>query len=178
MLSLNFNTSIKAYCGWECKSFALSFLFFLIPCQRKFYTYKNLLTETGKSCYNLTKFIRNESTILEDFAQNLIAAKRVPKSISVADDRTEALLSKFCEVCDIKLNRVKDFTKLHETEAGINGEESVSGSFGRFMQMVDTVQMLPEEALTQFPQEFRDMFMDMAKSGLLPPETVEKMKKA
>lgn len=44
--------------------------------------------------------------------------------------------------------------------------------------MVDTVQMLPEEALTQFPLEFRDMFMDMAEAGLLPPETVEKMKKA
>ena len=124
------------------------------------------------------QYAGNESAVLEDFALNLIAAKRVPKSISVVDNRTEALLSKFCEVCDIKLNRVKDFTKLHETEAGINGEESVSGSFGRFMQMVDTVQMLSEEALTQFPQEFRDMFMDMAKSGLLPPETVEKMKKA
>ena len=46
------------------------------------------------------------------------------------------------------------------------------------MQMVDTVQMLLEEALTQFPQEFCDMFMDMAKARLLPPETVEKMKKA
>lgn len=122
------------------------------------------------------QYTGNETAVLEDFAMNLIAAKRVPKSISVADDCTEALLSKFCEACDIKLNRVKNFTKLHRTEENINGGES--GSFGRFMQMVDTVQMLPEEALKQFPQEFRDMFMDMAKSGLLPPETVEKMKKA
>lgn len=108
----------------------------------------------------------------------MITAKRVPKSISVADDRTDALFSKFCEACDIKLNRVKNFTKLHETKAGINGEESVNGSLGRFMQMVDTVQMLPKEVLTQFPQKFCDMFMDMVKARLLPPETVEKTKKA
>ena len=124
------------------------------------------------------QYAGNESEILKDFALNLIAAKRVPKSISVIDDRTEALLSKFCEACDIKLNRVKNFTKLHQTEENINGGESVNGSFGRFMQMIDTVQMLPEEALKQFPQEFRDMFIEMGNAGLLPPETVKKMKKA
>ncbi|MBR7085519.1 MAG: hypothetical protein IKI37_10155 [Oscillospiraceae bacterium] len=122
------------------------------------------------------QYAGNEASVLEDFAMNLIAAKRVPKSIAVTDDRTEALLSKFCEACDIKLNRVKNFTKLRQTEENINGRES--GSFGRFMQMIDTVQMLPEEALKQFPQEFRDMFIDMVKAGLFPPETVEKMKKA
>jgi len=119
----------------------------------------------------------NESEILEDFALNLIATKSVPKSISVIDDRTEALLSKFCEACDIKLNRVKNFKKLQRAVSNLSGDE-INNSFAQFMQMVDAVQNLPEEALQQFPQEFREMFLDMAKQGLLPPETVEKIKKA
>ena len=119
----------------------------------------------------------NETEILEDFALNLITAKRAPKSISVIDDRTEALLSKFCEACDIKLNRVKNFKKLQDVISNLNGGASDDG-FTQFMQMVNAVQTLPKEALEQFPQEFRQMFMDMAKEGVLPPETVEKMRKA
>ena len=61
----------------------------------------------------------NESEILEDFALNLIATKSVPKSISVIDDRTEALLSKFCEAMKqyVTLRRTSfSYVLLHITE--------------------------------------------------------------
>ncbi len=123
------------------------------------------------------QYTGNELTVLEDFAQNLIEAKCAPKSISVVDDRTEALLSKFCKACGIKLNRVNHFTKVHYAEEELNSKEFFN-TFLNFANLIDFIESLPEENLKQIPPELRTDFLQMMKEDLLPPETAEKMKKA
>ena len=123
------------------------------------------------------QYTGNELTILEELAQNLIAEKCAPKSISVVDDRTEALLSKFCEACGIKLNRVKKFTKLHYAEEELNSKEFFE-TFANFANLIHLIESIPEENLKQIPPELRTDFLQIMKEDLLPPETVEKMKKA
>ena len=104
------------------------------------------------------QYAGNEADVLEDFALNLIAAKRAPKSISVTDDRTEALLSQFCEACGIKLNRVKNFTKLHYAEEELNSKEFFD-TFLNFANLIDFMESLPEENLKQIPPELRTDFL-------------------
>ncbi|MBR7085127.1 MAG: hypothetical protein IKI37_08125, partial [Oscillospiraceae bacterium] len=113
---------------------------------------------------------------LKDFAENLIEAKRVPKSVAVIDDRTEALLSHFCQACDIKLTRVERFKKLHVAEEELNSEEFLNTAMD-FMGLLDFIDKIPEEQLATFPPEIQKEFITLMKSHMLPEELEEKLKK-
>lgn len=117
----------------------------------------------------------NAGGILSTFADALIEYGRVPKTVTVADERTEYLLRDMCEKCSIALKRVSRLDMLDDIIAEMNRHVDAD-SFDKIMQVVAMLDSLTEEELRSMPPNLYKDCRELMDEGFFPPGLEEKFK--
>ena len=112
--------------------------------------------------------------ILRGMAEALKANKRRPGKLLVRDGRTFALLENFGKQMGIEVRIEEDLSYLDEAQdcmiEELWNDESIDHNISQLMQMIESMEELPDDILASMPEELIEQLEIMIASGILPPE--------
>ena len=119
----------------------------------------------------------NAQKMLENFADELLKYKRLPKTICVSDDRTYSLLRSFSKDCGVELKMVDTVAKADDIANKMN-YASESDDFDSMLQIMEILDRLSVDELKTMPSELKTVCIQMIDEGLFEPDLEAKLKRA
>ena len=123
--------------------------------------------------------------MINELIQTMIEQNCRPEEIRVRTDETFSLLRTFCQKTRIRLVKDKHLELLDEAKESLmdyardDSERDDGDSEGIDVdEFLETLEEMPEELFLEMPDFIFDELLHAAKSGILPPETVGKIRRA
>lgn len=119
--------------------------------------------------------------MLNEFAQQLLDAKTVPRTIRCGDERCFSLLKDLCAKTGIRLEKTDDPEALNDVIGDLlehlAGEEASELDPKEVEEMFDVLMQMPDSELRQMPQELVNMLYSLSEAGALPDALDNRIRK-
>ena len=119
--------------------------------------------------------------MLNEFAQQLLDGKTVPRTIRCGDERCFSLLKDLCAKTGIRLEMTDDPEALNDVIGDLldhlAGEEDAELDPKEVEEMFDVLMQMPDSELRQMPQELVNMLYSLSEAGALPDALDNRIRK-
>ena len=119
--------------------------------------------------------------MLNEFAQQLLDVKTVPRTIRCGDERCFSLLKDLCAKTGIRLEKTDDPEALNDVIGDLlehlAGEEDAELDPKEVEEMFDVLMQMPDSELRQMPQELVNMLYSLSEAGALPDALDNRIRK-
>ena len=119
--------------------------------------------------------------MLNEFAQQLLDGKTVPRTIRCGDERCFSLLKDLCAKTGIGLEMTDDPEALNDVIGDLlehlAGEEEAELDPKEVEEMFDVLMQMPDSELRQMPQELVNMLYSLSEAGALPDALDNRIRK-
>ena len=119
--------------------------------------------------------------MLNEFAQQLLDGKTVPRTIRCGDERCFSLLKDLCAKTGIRLEKTDDPEALNDVIGDLlehlAGEEDAELDPKEVEEMFDVLMQMPDSELRQMPQELVNMLYSLSEAGALPDALDNRIRK-
>lgn len=123
----------------------------------------------------------NPAEMLNEFAQQLLDGKTVPRTIRCGDERCFSLLKDLCAKTGIRLEKTDDPEALNDVIGDLldhlADEEDSELDPKEVEEMFDVLMQMPDSELRQMPQELVNMLYSLSEAGALPDALDNRIRK-
>lgn len=123
----------------------------------------------------------NPAEMLNEFAQQLLDGKTIPRTIRCGDERCFSLLKDLCAKTGIRLEKTDDPEALNDVIGDLlehlAGEEASELDPKEVEEMFDVLMQMPDSELRQMPQELVNMLYSLSEAGALPDALDNRIRK-
>lgn len=127
--------------------------------------------------YPIENYVQEAQQMLLELADAMLKAGAAPKLIAVPDQRTESLLSHFCEACSISCTITNRFVMLNEIREEMLGHLANESDEAMMDTFSELLMALPDEGLLAMPPELFQSVTSLLAQNALPPELTERIKR-
>ena len=125
------------------------------------------------SCY----FPSAAEKMLSEFALAVLEHGSYPCKILTEGKRSMAFFENFCEKFGIELIEAEEFSALYDLLDKYIHTPKESFDIDQFMEMIEELDSMSENELTELPKMMLELLCSMIGSGILPPRLEKKIKK-